>query len=86
MIMRTMPQTGDNNDVSVIISKQATYLFPVMTVIIAARFPAALSLYWVVGTVADWFMQHHSHKRYTNRTTQRVTVSVRSKKDRLEAK
>lgn len=33
------------------LSRQMVYIFPVMTVIIAARFPSALALYWVVTTV-----------------------------------
>lgn len=85
MIMQDMPQTGGANDVSVIISKQMTYVFPVMTVFVAAGFPAALSLYWVVGTLIDWFLQHRGQKHYTNRQTGRVTVSVRSKKRKSES-
>lgn len=32
-------------------SKQMLYLFPLMTVFIALKFPAALSLYWIVTTL-----------------------------------
>lgn len=85
MIMQSMPSTGGSNDISAIMSKQMTYLFPIMTVFVAASFPAALSLYWVVGTLVDWLLQHRGEKHYHRRTPDRVTVSVRKKKKKSEA-
>jgi membrane protein insertase Oxa1/YidC/SpoIIIJ len=82
--MASMP-ASDGNDFSVIMSKQMTYFFPIMTVVVAARFPAALSLYWVVATLIDWLLQHRGEKRYHRRASERVTVSVRNKKKKSEA-
>lgn len=56
---------GDESTEQVMASmqKNMAYMFPVMTVIIAIRLPAALSLYWVVSTVLGllqqyWFKKH----------------------------
>ena len=43
--------------------KNMAYIFPVMTVIIAIKLPAALALYWVLTTVFElaqqyWFKKH----------------------------
>ena len=38
-------------DISSMMGKQMTYVMPIFTVIIAARFPAGLALYWIISTV-----------------------------------
>jgi len=40
------------------LSKQMMYLFPVMTVFIALKFPSALALYWVVTTLFGIVQQY----------------------------
>lgn len=82
-IMRLQPATGDPNDVMTIMSKQMIYFFPLMTVFIAARLPAALSVYWVVGTLVDWYQQEHATRRINHKKSKsqaKPTVSVRSKR------
>ena len=46
------------------IAKQSMYLFPLLTIFISARFPAALALYWLTTTLAmvaqQWWMGRDS--------------------------
>jgi len=47
-------------DATAMISQQSMYLFPVLTIFLSLTFPAALTLYWFVTTVAmaaqQWWM------------------------------
>ncbi|MBI3420657.1 MAG: membrane protein insertase YidC [Candidatus Sungbacteria bacterium] len=55
------PQPGaDENTAQMMASmqKNMAYIFPVMTIFIALRLPAALSLYWVVSTVLGLLQQY----------------------------
>jgi YidC/Oxa1 family membrane protein insertase len=82
-MLETMPQSsGGENDMAQIMNKQMVYLGPALTLIIAAKLPAALSLYWVAGTTVDWLQQHTGIKRYHRNTKGKVSVSVRSKKSK----
>ena len=58
------------------IAKQSMYLFPLLTIFISARFPAALALYWLVTTLAmifqQWFLTRGSKE-----VLPAITVTVR---------
>ena len=69
------------------------YMMPAFTILIGRTLPAALSLYWVVGIMADWAQQTYSMNHYHakknggsktagNLSTGKVSVSVRSRKDK----
>ncbi len=81
-LMSSMPSSGDKNDMTEIMTKQMTYFAPVMTVLFARSLPAALSIYWIAGTLVDWYQQTHSTKRFLAKEgdNKNVTVSVRSRK------
>jgi membrane protein insertase Oxa1/YidC/SpoIIIJ len=78
--MASMPQSGNPNDMANIMSKQMMYFAPIMTVLFARSLPAALSLYWVTGTLVDWYQQHRGMKKFNSKSKDKTTVSVRSKK------
>lgn len=42
---------GNEMDIAEMMNTQSLYIMPIFTVIIALRFPAGLSLYWVVTTI-----------------------------------
>jgi YidC/Oxa1 family membrane protein insertase len=47
-----------NSDFSEMMQKQMLYFFPVFTILILWRFPAALAIYWIVTTVFSIFQQY----------------------------
>ena len=54
--MKQQPQTEKKDDsgkpdIAQMMSKQMIYLGPLMTLFIGIKFPAGLSLYWLVGTL-----------------------------------
>jgi YidC/Oxa1 family membrane protein insertase len=56
MLMQQQPQVEKKEgsgkpDIAQLMSKQMLYLGPLLTLFIGIRFPAGLSLYWLVGTV-----------------------------------
>ena len=56
MLMKQQPQIEKKNDsgkpdIAQMMSKQMLYLGPFMTLFIGIKFPAGLSLYWLVGTL-----------------------------------
>ncbi|HEY1074077.1 MAG TPA: YidC/Oxa1 family membrane protein insertase [Patescibacteria group bacterium] len=81
-MMASMPtpvSTG-SDDMSAIMSKQMMYLGPAFTILIGRTLPAALTLYWLVGTLVDWYQQVHVAKRVNHNLGNKVSVSVRTKK------
>lgn len=55
------PQPGADESTAKMMSsmqKNMAYMFPVMTIFIALRLPAALSLYWVVSTLLGLLQQY----------------------------
>ncbi len=79
--MAPLMYNSDTNEVAGILQKQMIYFFPVMTIFIAARFPAALSLYWAVGSLIDWYQQTHSTRRINRKKEKaKPTISVRTKR------
>jgi YidC/Oxa1 family membrane protein insertase len=80
-IMKSQPPVGDPDDASTVIMKQMMYVFPLATVYIGATSPAALSLYWVVGSLIDWYQQEHAMRRINHKKQKsKATVSVRTKR------
>lgn len=57
------PDKKSGFDISSMMGKQMTYIMPIFTVIIAARFPAGLALYWVVSTVFSIGEQYYINKK-----------------------
>jgi len=57
------PKKRDKDDMAANLMSQMTYIFPVLTVFVAASLPAALPLYWSVATVfaiiQQYFVMHH---------------------------
>lgn len=45
------PQAGQKDKMASLMSAQFTYFMPIVTIIIAARLPAGLSLYWAITTL-----------------------------------
>ncbi|PJE59800.1 MAG: hypothetical protein COU85_01685 [Candidatus Portnoybacteria bacterium CG10_big_fil_rev_8_21_14_0_10_44_7] len=58
-------QTG-RSDFASMMSKQMVYTMPVITVLIAARFPAGLALYWTVNNLFTIFQQYLIIKKKKN--------------------
>lgn len=54
-----------DEDMAAIMNKQMMYMAPIMTLIIAARFPAGLALYWLVTNVLTIIQQKYIFKRPT---------------------
>ncbi len=80
--------TGDKGaDMTQVMSKQMMYFFPFMTIFIARSLPAALSIYWVVATLVDWYQQNLGMKKYMKEhpASDKASVTVRHKKTK-EAK
>jgi len=56
MLMQQQPsvpkkEVSDKPDIAQLMSKQMLYLGPLLTLFIGIKFPAGLSLYWLVGTL-----------------------------------
>ncbi|HHE45732.1 MAG TPA: hypothetical protein ENL05_00055, partial [Candidatus Moranbacteria bacterium] len=47
----TYPNKKSHSDISEMMSKQMLYFGPLLTLFIGIKFPAGLSLYWLVSTV-----------------------------------
>lgn len=84
-MIASMPQSDDPTDMASIMNKQMIYFFPVITILIARSLPAALSIYWVAATLADWYQQHHGTKRVRRKQEQHGKVSVRVRSKKKEA-
>lgn len=61
-------------------TRQMVYIFPLLTVFLAARFPAALTLYWLTTTLAMVAQQAWMNRsKVTLATIPEVSVTVRTK-------
>src|ERR1039458_5701064 len=49
--LASQPATSGANNPAAAMSKQMRYIMPVMIFIIAFRFPAAISIYWIIGNL-----------------------------------
>ena len=70
MLLPEKPKTktagGGPADISVIMQKQMTYLFPIVTVIILFRLPSALGLYWIISSALSIAQQYFILKKSNN--------------------
>lgn len=60
---KTVPNASGKVDPTQAMTKQMTYLFPIMTVFIARSLPAALALYWVITTLFGIGQQWYVNKK-----------------------
>jgi YidC/Oxa1 family membrane protein insertase len=58
MTPKTPSSQEKRQDLQGILSQQMLYLFPLMTVFIALKFPSALALYWVITTLFGIIQQY----------------------------
>ncbi|MDI6591511.1 MAG: YidC/Oxa1 family membrane protein insertase [Patescibacteria group bacterium] len=64
MISPKIKQKKGGSQFSEMFQKQMLYFFPIFTVFILWRLPAALSLYWLVTTLFSIFQQYLVFKKY----------------------
>jgi len=63
----SMPQPGVSDKAASTqksMSKQMTYLFPILTIFIAWKFPAGLAFYWVVSTLLGLVQDYYLYNKY----------------------
>jgi YidC/Oxa1 family membrane protein insertase len=65
------------NDPSAMMTKQMTYLFPIMTFVIALSLPAGLALYWASTSLFTLIQQYFVAETF--KPTKKATVTVREK-------
>ena len=63
LLVKDSGDKGKKSDFSVILQKQMTYIFPVVTIIILLQLPSALSLYWTVSGIFSVIQQYIILKR-----------------------
>ncbi|MBU3901313.1 YidC/Oxa1 family membrane protein insertase [Patescibacteria group bacterium] len=63
MMINLQPAAGKGSDFSAAMNKQMVYLMPLITVFIAWKLPAGLTLYWVVTTLAGILQQYFVIKK-----------------------
>lgn len=56
---KTKKQTEDVQDMAETMQQQMLFIMPVMTVVIALRFPSGLALYWVATTLFSVIQQYY---------------------------
>lgn len=56
---KTKQKTEDVKDMAETMQQQMLFIMPVMTLIIALRFPSGLALYWVITTVFSLVQQYY---------------------------
>ncbi|PIP25166.1 MAG: hypothetical protein COX34_00175 [Candidatus Nealsonbacteria bacterium CG23_combo_of_CG06-09_8_20_14_all_36_12] len=60
--LKTAPKTpkskSKNPDISQMMTKQMTYLFPIFAIFICLKLPSAIALYWVVFTIFSIIQQY----------------------------
>ena len=60
---------SDEPDIASMMNTQSLYVMPIITVVIGLRFPAGLSLYWVVTTLLGIYQQILINKEPTKNAT-----------------
>lgn len=65
-------KSADKTDMSSIMGKQMTYLFPFITVFIVWNFPAGLPLYWVISTLFSIGQQYLVLKKQKIKTIKNI--------------
>lgn len=62
----------DEPDFASMMNTQSLYVMPIITVVIGLRFPAGLSLYWVVTTLLGIYQQYFISKDYDQKHATRT--------------
>ena len=70
--MLAPPSQGLTTDFASAMNKQMVYMFPILTVFIAAGLPAGLSLYWVAMTLFGIVQQYFTLKKNGERDTAKI--------------
>ncbi len=71
---------GSKVDPTAALTQNMLYIFPVLTVVISLKLPAALALYWITTTVAMIVQQWWMHRQHTDVTKDVARITVRSPK------
>jgi len=63
-----------DENIASIMSKQTTYLLPIITIFFGIQFPAGVTLYWIVSTLFQigqqwYFMKRHAVPSVTEELT-----------------
>lgn len=58
----------NGKDLASTMQKQMMYFFPLITVFIVSRFPAAIGIYWIVTSLFSVFQQYRVNKHDSERT------------------
>lgn len=75
------PQSGDGSGFGAMFKKQMIYLFPVLTVFIVWRLPAAIGLYWITTTMFMVGQQYYLKNKKTDNSKQKTDDSEEAKQD-----
>lgn len=51
---------SETDDIQVAMQQSMTYMFPLMTILIGARFPSGLALYWLIFSLTQLYSQYKS--------------------------
>ncbi len=80
MLMARTPQVKDkgarDESIAAGVSKQMTYLFPLLTGYITYQFPAGLGLYWVVSTVLTIGQQYLVFRQMKKPTDTKTPIAL----------
>lgn len=69
MMTASQPTAGTGTDFASMMSKQMLYLFPILTIFIAAKLPAGLALYWMTITIFGIVQQYFVLKKKNGQPT-----------------
>jgi YidC/Oxa1 family membrane protein insertase len=74
MLPKTQPSVKKSNepDIASMMNTQSLYVMPIITVVIGLRFPAGLSLYWVITTLLGIYQQILINKEHDQKNVTRT--------------
>ena len=92
--LMTMPKPVKNKDGKIdptqAMTRQMTYLFPIMTVFIGRSIPAALTLYWVITTIfgigQQWYVNKKLKPQISNLKPNVENTIIEEEPKQIEAK
>ena len=88
--LMSMPKPVKNKDGKAdpmqMMTRQMTYLFPIMTVFIGRSIPAALTLYWVITTIfgigQQWYVNKNLKPKTSNlKTSEKESIDDKDQKE-----
>ena len=68
----SVKKSSDEPDIASMMNTQSLYVMPIITVVIGLRFPAGLSLYWVITTLLGIYQQILINKEYDQKNATRT--------------